>query len=165
MQAKDCIFSCVFLCIWSWDQCVWLGNSALQCRVLILQDCAVTCCLINSVLLVVGLPPTASAAMIKRDALKGRKPFQFTPDTSWMPSIHLDQNGRSFSSPSHSVTAAFSSTSPSLHLCTVFFCPTNTRSPPSPLTSLTLPVCRGFTSKPVIGFKLLSRQYFPPALC
>lgn len=54
------------------------------------------CRLINSVLSVVRLLLTA---MIKRDALKGRKPFQFTPDTSWMSSIHLDRNGRSFSSP------------------------------------------------------------------
>lgn len=37
--------------------------------------------------------------------------------------------------------------------------------PPLPSHFLTLPVCRGFTSKPVIGFKLLSRRYFSPALC
>lgn len=45
----------------------------LPCRVLTLQGCAVTCCLINSVLSVVVTVPTAPTAMIKRDALKGWK--------------------------------------------------------------------------------------------
>lgn len=48
--------------------------------------------------------------MIKRDALRGRKPFQFTPHTSWMSSIHLDLNGCSFSCLSRSVTGSISST-------------------------------------------------------
>lgn len=143
--------------------------SALLCKVLILQGCAVTCRLIISVLTAARLLSNASTAMIKRDALKGRKPFQFTPVTSWMPSIHLDQDGRSFSSPSHSVTGSFSSTrvhfsseslSPTFHLRACFFFLSPVSSLPSPLTFLTLPVCRGSTSKPVIGFKLLSRQYF-----
>lgn len=130
------------------------------------------CRLINSVLSVVRLLLTA---MIKRDALKGRKPFQFTPDTSWMSSIHLDRNGRSFSSPvsfcdwvllkyAHTFLRLYVSFPSSLcrvFLSLVFFFSRKHSFSSLPFHfSLTLPVCRGFTSKLMIGFKLLSRQYF-----
>lgn len=131
------------------------------------------CRLINSVLSVVRLLLTA---MIKRDALKGRKPFQFTPDTSWMSSIHLDRNGRSFSSPRlilwlgpSQVRTHFSPALclvpfifvPCFSLSLVFFFSRKHSFSSLPFHfSLTLPVCRGFTSKLMIGFKLLSRQYF-----
>lgn len=150
-----------YLCAWSWRTLhicqdkirVCLVVSALLCKVLILQGCAVTCRLIISVLTAARLLSNASTAMIKRDALKGRKPFQFTPVTSWMPSIHLDQDGRSFSSPSHSVTGSFSSTrahfsseslSPTFHLRACFFSSLPSphfppRSLPSPFLSAEAP--------------------------
>lgn len=42
---------------------------------------------------------------------------------------------------------------------------TNARSLPSPLTSLTLAVCQGFTSKLMIGFLTVQQAVFYPALC
>lgn len=161
MHVKHCKFPCVYLCtVYKAETekahvnvrsvCLVERQSALLCRVLILQGCAVTCRLINSVLSVVRLLPTASTAMIKRDALKGRKPFQFTPDTSWMSSIHLDRNGHSFSSPvslcdwvllkyAHTflrLYVSFPSSVCRVFLSLVFSFPANTRSLPSPLTSL-----------------------------
>lgn len=62
-QRESLIF--VFVCVRQKQSII------LPCRVLTLQGCAVTCWLINSVLSVVRLVPTAPTAMIKREALKG----------------------------------------------------------------------------------------------
>lgn len=75
--------------------------------------------------------------------------------------------------PSQVTHALFSDFLPhSLHLCAAFFFlprlllfSTNARSLPSPLTSLTLAVCQGFTSKLMIGFLTVQQAVFYPALC
>lgn len=62
-----------------------------------------------------GWFPQPQQPWLKETLSKDRKLFQCTPDTSWKPSTHnqpshLDQNGRSFNSPPHSVAGSFSST-------------------------------------------------------
>ena len=103
---------CPCVCVLETKQSVFT-----PCRVLTLQGCGVTWRLINSVLVVLRLVPTAPAAVIKRDALKGLKTL---PIHSWyfLDVIYthththtksLDQNGCSFNSQSFSLTGSFSS--------------------------------------------------------
>lgn len=72
-----------------------------------------------------GWFPQPQRPWLKETLSKDGKHFQFTPDTSWMPSTpnqasHLDQNGRSFNSPSHS--GSFSSVQTLFSVVGPFIC-------------------------------------------
>ena len=130
-----------------------------------------------------GWFPQPQQPWLKETLSKDGKLFQFTPDTSWKPSTHnqpshLDQNGRSFNSPPHSVAGSFTSNAhtflwlsrsfPSSVCCfspgSFFFPQALVLFPPLSLLS-PLAVCQGFTSKLMIGFLTVQQAVFYPALC